>query len=55
MLGMARIVQWRRVVSDATSWRQDQALNSTAFIVKQIGPMGFVLKVEEESKPVKVR
>ncbi|XP_067942813.1 E3 ubiquitin-protein ligase Zswim2-like [Watersipora subatra] len=51
---MARSVNWKRQASDTTSWRQDQALNSTAFIVSEIGPLGFVLKVSDENKPVKV-
>lgn len=51
---MARNAQWKRSASDTTSWRQDQALNSTAFIVKEIGPTGFLLKVEDENKPYKV-
>jgi len=51
---MARSVQWRRTVSDTTSWRQDQGLAATIFIVREIGPTGFLLK-EDGFKPCRVR
>lgn len=51
---MARVSQWRRTISDAVSWRQDQGLAATIYIVREVGPTGFLLKEEGESKPVKV-
>ena len=51
---MARSVPWRRVISDAASWHQDQALNSTIYILRQTGPTGFLLKEEGETKKFKV-
>lgn len=51
---MARVSQWRRTVSDTVSWRQDQGLEATIYIVREVGPTGFLLKEEGESKPVKV-
>jgi len=51
---MARSVQWRRTISDATSWRQDQGLQAVIYIVREVGPTGFLLKEEGDSKPVKV-
>ncbi|CAH1238898.1 ZSWIM2 [Branchiostoma lanceolatum] len=51
---MARSVPYQRVVSDAASWRQDQALNATIYILREIGPTGFLLKEEGEAKKFKV-
>ena len=51
---MARVSQWRRTISDTVSWRQDQGLAATIYIVREVGPTGFLLKEEGESKPVKV-
>ena len=51
---MSRSVAWRRVVSDACSWHQDEALNATIYILREIGPTGFLLKEEGENKKFKV-
>ncbi|XP_064614555.1 E3 ubiquitin-protein ligase ZSWIM2-like [Liolophura sinensis] len=51
---MSRSVAWRRAISDAASWRQDQALNATMYILRQTGPTGFLLKEEGETKKFKV-
>ncbi|XP_059145371.1 uncharacterized protein LOC131932456 isoform X2 [Physella acuta] len=51
---MSRSVPWRRAMSDACSWHQSQALESTLYILRQTGPTGFLLKEEEETKNVKV-
>ncbi|PIK52664.1 putative E3 ubiquitin-protein ligase Zswim2-like [Apostichopus japonicus] len=51
---MSRSVPFRRTVSDAVSWRQDQAQNATIYILREIGPTGFLLKEEGEVKKFKV-
>ena len=51
---MSRQVAWRRTVSDNVSWRQDQANNATIYILREFGPMGFLLKEEGETKNFKV-
>ncbi|XP_064648018.1 E3 ubiquitin-protein ligase Zswim2-like isoform X2 [Lineus longissimus] len=51
---MSRSCAWRRTVSDNVSWRQDQALNATIYILREIGPTGYVLKEEGEQKKFKV-
>lgn len=51
---MARSCPYRREVTDACNWHQDQALNSTIYILYQTGPTGFLLNEEGETKNVKV-
>lgn len=51
---MARSMPWRRTASDTASWRQDQALEATIYILRQTGPTGFLLKEEGETKNFKV-
>ena len=51
---MARNAPWRRQVSDAVSWHQDEALNSTIYILRDMGPTGFLLKEDGEPKKFKV-
>ena len=51
---MSRSVAWRRTISDAASWHQDQALNATIYILRENGPIGFLLKEEGETKKYKV-
>ncbi|XP_071812261.1 uncharacterized protein [Apostichopus japonicus] len=51
---MSRSVPFRRTVSDAVSWRQDQAQNATIYILREVGPTGFLLKEEGEVKKFKV-
>ncbi|MGH0116213.1 UNVERIFIED_CONTAM: hypothetical protein FKN15_000140 [Acipenser sinensis] len=51
---MFRNTCWRRNVNDLVSWHQDQALNTTIFILREFGPTGFLLKEEGETKNFKV-
>uniref|UniRef100_A0A8C7PGF0 Zinc finger, SWIM-type containing 2 n=1 Tax=Oncorhynchus mykiss TaxID=8022 RepID=A0A8C7PGF0_ONCMY len=51
---MFRKTVWKNTVSDAVSWHQDEALNTTMFILKEYGPTGFLLKEEGEPKNFKV-
>lgn len=51
---MARICPYRREISDACSWHQDEALNSEMYILYNTGPTGFLLKEEGENKNFKV-
>lgn len=51
---MSRNTQWRHALGDLVSWRQDEGLNATIFIVREIGPTGFLLKEDGVTKPVKV-
>uniref|UniRef100_A0A6Q2Y748 Zinc finger, SWIM-type containing 2 n=1 Tax=Esox lucius TaxID=8010 RepID=A0A6Q2Y748_ESOLU len=51
---MFRKTVWKNTVSDAVSWHQDQALNTTILILKEYGPTGFLLKEEGETKNFKV-
>ena len=53
---MPRSVQWRRTSSDACCWHQTQAMDTetTIYILRQLGPSGFILKEEGERKTVKV-
>ncbi|CAK8689624.1 unnamed protein product [Clavelina lepadiformis] len=50
---MSRSVSWQRAPSDAVSWRQDQALSSTIYILREIGPTSFLLKEDGAAKKVK--
>lgn len=51
---MFRKTVWRNTVSDAVSFHQDQALNTTIFLLKSYGPTGFLLKEEREARNFKV-
>ncbi|KAJ8024520.1 E3 ubiquitin-protein ligase Zswim2 [Holothuria leucospilota] len=51
---MSRSVPFRRTATDAVSWRQDQAQNATIYILREMGPTGFLLKEEGETKKFKV-
>ncbi|XP_061413043.1 E3 ubiquitin-protein ligase ZSWIM2 isoform X2 [Lethenteron reissneri] len=51
---MSRSVRWRREASDLVSWSQDQALNTTMYILRQFGPTGFMLQEEGQRSTVKV-
>ncbi|XP_069052691.1 E3 ubiquitin-protein ligase ZSWIM2 isoform X2 [Lepisosteus oculatus] len=51
---MFRNSTWRKSVNDLVSWHQDQALNTTIFILREFGPTGFLLKEEGETKNFKV-
>lgn len=51
---MSRNVAWKRNLSNAASWRQDQGLSATIFIVREVGPTGFLLKEDGDEKPFKV-
>ncbi|XP_004385653.1 E3 ubiquitin-protein ligase ZSWIM2 [Trichechus manatus latirostris] len=37
----------RRYVSDRLSWQQDQALSSSIYLLREMGPTGFLLREEE--------
>lgn len=50
---MARVAPLRRTCSDAISWHQDEAINATIYILREIGPTGFLLKEDGESKKFK--
>ncbi|XP_022615410.1 E3 ubiquitin-protein ligase ZSWIM2 [Seriola dumerili] len=51
---MFRKPAWRNTVSDAVGFHQDQALNTTIFLLKSYGPTGFLLKEEGEARNFKV-
>ena len=51
---MARSVAWRRTCPDVIAQRTEQVLQSTIYILHEIGPTAFVLKEEESRKKVKV-
>nr|XP_006814084.1 PREDICTED: E3 ubiquitin-protein ligase Zswim2-like [Saccoglossus kowalevskii] len=51
---MSRSVAWRGTVTDLVSWRQDQAERATMYILREIGPTGFLLKEEGEKGKLKV-
>ncbi|XP_029928520.1 E3 ubiquitin-protein ligase ZSWIM2 [Myripristis murdjan] len=51
---MFRKTVWRNTVSDTVSFHQDQALNTTIFLLKSYGPTGFLLKEAGEAKNFKV-
>ncbi|ERE71792.1 E3 ubiquitin-protein ligase ZSWIM2 [Cricetulus griseus] len=40
----------RRHLNDSLSWQQDQALSSSIYLLRQIGPIGFLLREEEPEK-----
>ena len=52
---MTRTVAWQRAPSDTVSWRQDQALNATIYILRELGPTSFLLKEDGQAKKFKVR
>ncbi|XP_053170236.1 E3 ubiquitin-protein ligase ZSWIM2 [Scomber japonicus] len=51
---MFRKTVWRNTVNDAVSFHQDQALNTTIFLLKTYGPTGFLLREEGEARNFKV-
>ncbi|XP_035005866.2 E3 ubiquitin-protein ligase ZSWIM2 [Hippoglossus stenolepis] len=51
---MFKKTSWRNTVSDAVSSHQDQALNTTIFLLKSFGPTGFLLREEGDARPYKV-
>ncbi|XP_041056187.1 E3 ubiquitin-protein ligase ZSWIM2 [Carcharodon carcharias] len=51
---MARAAPLRRSATDLVSWHQDQALNTTIYILRELGPVGFLLKEEGVAKYFKV-
>ncbi len=52
---MSRSCPYRLEISDACSWHQDEALNSSLYILLNTGPTGFLLKEENEAKNFKVK
>ncbi|TMS11653.1 E3 ubiquitin-protein ligase Zswim2 [Larimichthys crocea] len=51
---MFRKTAWRNAASDAVSFHQGQALNTTIFLLKCFGPTGFLLREDREAKDFKV-
>uniref|UniRef100_A0A4W3J0A3 Zinc finger, SWIM-type containing 2 n=1 Tax=Callorhinchus milii TaxID=7868 RepID=A0A4W3J0A3_CALMI len=51
---MLRAAPWRQTANDLVSLHQDQALNATIYILRELGPVGFHLKEEGEAKYFKV-
>ncbi|XP_026219026.1 E3 ubiquitin-protein ligase ZSWIM2 [Anabas testudineus] len=51
---MFKKTAWRNTVSDAVSFHQDQALNTTMFLLKSYGPTGFLLREDGETRSLKV-
>lgn len=51
---MFRKSAWRNAASDAVSFHQGQALNTTIFLLKCFGPTGFLLREDREAKDFKV-
>lgn len=51
---MARSVHWRRTIPDVVKCRQKDALERTFYILRQMGPTGFVVKEEGQDHHVKV-
>ncbi|XP_030637679.1 E3 ubiquitin-protein ligase ZSWIM2 [Chanos chanos] len=51
---MHRKPGWRNTVSDSVCWHQEQALNTNIFILKEFGPIGFLLKEDGEARNFKV-
>ncbi|XP_041367900.1 E3 ubiquitin-protein ligase Zswim2-like [Gigantopelta aegis] len=51
---MARNFPWRRHLSDAVCWHQAEAMNATIFILREMGPTGFLLKEDGENRHFKV-
>lgn len=45
--GGCKASEKRRHLSESLSWQQDQALNSSIYLLRQIGPTGFLLREEE--------
>uniref|UniRef100_A0A8C6R7B1 RING-type E3 ubiquitin transferase n=2 Tax=Nannospalax galili TaxID=1026970 RepID=A0A8C6R7B1_NANGA len=45
--GGCKASERRRHLSDSLSWQQDQALSSSIYLLRQIGPTGFLLREEE--------
>ncbi|TKS66657.1 E3 ubiquitin-protein ligase [Collichthys lucidus] len=50
---MFRKTAWRNAASDAVSFHQGQALNTTIFLLKCFGPTGFLLREDREAKDFK--
>ena len=48
--GGCKASEKRRHLSESLSWQQDQALSSSIYLLRQIGPTGFLLKEEEPEK-----
>ncbi|XP_059822802.1 E3 ubiquitin-protein ligase ZSWIM2 isoform X1 [Hypanus sabinus] len=53
-LNMSRVAPFRRVVTDLVHRNQDHALNTTIYILRELGPVGFLLKEEGVAKCFKV-
>ncbi|XP_078260688.1 LOW QUALITY PROTEIN: E3 ubiquitin-protein ligase ZSWIM2 [Rhinoraja longicauda] len=51
---MSRVAPLRRTATDLVNRNQDLALNTTIYILRELGPVGFLLKEEGISKCFKV-
>lgn len=43
---MSRVAPLRRTATDLVNRNQDLALNTTIYILRELGPVGFLLKEE---------
>ncbi|KAH0508817.1 E3 ubiquitin-protein ligase Zswim2 [Microtus ochrogaster] len=48
--GGCKASERRRHLDDSLSWQQEQALSSSIYLLRQIGPTGFLLREEEPEK-----
>lgn len=48
--GGGKASERRRLLSDSLRRQQDQALSSSLYLLRQIGPTGFLLREEEPDK-----
>ncbi|XP_038194200.1 E3 ubiquitin-protein ligase ZSWIM2 [Arvicola amphibius] len=48
--GGCKASEKRRHLNGSLSWQQDQALSSSIYLLRQIGPTGFLLREEEPEK-----
>jgi len=51
---MSRSVIWRKTCSDIARKYQEQATSATIYILREIGPTGFLLKEESQPKNIQV-
>lgn len=46
---------WRKAASGAVTGHQEESLSTTMFLLKELGPTGFLLKEDREPRNYKVR
>jgi len=51
---MSRSVVWRKACSNIVSRHQEQATCATIYILREIGPTGFLLKEESHTRNIQV-